>query len=145
MKSHHCNKTLNCFKTFHTSLAALLINVAGTVSCYPDNDSVKRITYKIQKSLTEFDEGVRPHGAADTFGVISDDELFLQLVQEAEGQHIRVISSADHQVSNTQRVYEAKNPERRTENPDFNERSCLFAQVRNPGELTRTTNYKRVT
>lgn len=61
-----------------------------------------------EKSLTKLYEGVRPHGAADAFCVIRDEKLFLQLVQEAEGQHVGVISSADHQVSNTQGVNETK-------------------------------------
>lgn len=52
--------------------------------------------------LTKFNEGVRTHGAANSFGVIGDDKLLLQLVQEAEGQHIGVVCSAHHQVSNTQ-------------------------------------------
>ena len=35
--------------------------------------------------LTELDEGVGPHSAVDALGVVGDDELPLQLIQEAEG------------------------------------------------------------
>ena len=45
---------------------------------------------------------------ADAFGFIRDDELFLQLVQEAEGQHVGVVCRAHHQVPNTQWAYEAE-------------------------------------
>lgn len=58
--------------------------------------------------LTELNEGVRPHHAADPFGVVGDQELLLQLVQEAEGQHVGVAGAAHHQVSDAQRAGEAE-------------------------------------
>ena len=57
--------------------------------------------------LTKLDEGVGPHGAVDALGVVGDDELLLQLVQVAEGQHAGVVLCAHHQVAHTQRAGEA--------------------------------------
>lgn len=50
----------------------------------------------------KLDEGVRPHHAAYSLWVVRDDKLSLELVQEAEGQHIRVVRRADHQVPDAQ-------------------------------------------
>lgn len=58
--------------------------------------------------LTELDEGVRPHGAADALGLVGDDELLLQLVQEAERQHIGVVGRAHHHVADAQRARETE-------------------------------------
>lgn len=58
--------------------------------------------------LTKFNKGVRPHGAADAFGVIGDDKLLLQLIQETESQDIGVVCGAHHQVSNTQSARKAE-------------------------------------
>lgn len=56
--------------------------------------------------LTKLDEGVRPHGAADALRLVGDDELLLQLVQEAERQHVRVVGRAHHHVADAQRARE---------------------------------------
>lgn len=58
--------------------------------------------------LTELDEGVRPHGAADALGLVGDDELLLQLVQEAERQHVGVVGRAHHHVADAQRARETE-------------------------------------
>ena len=57
--------------------------------------------------LTKLDEGIGPHGAVDALGVVGDDELLLQLVQVAEGQHAGVVLCANHQVAYAQRAGEA--------------------------------------
>ena len=57
--------------------------------------------------LTKLDEGVGPHGAVDALGVVGDDELLLQLVQVAEGQHTGVVLCAHHQIAHAQRAGEA--------------------------------------
>lgn len=61
--------------------------------------------------LTELNEGVRPHGAADALGLVGDDELLLQLVQEAERQHVGVVGRAHHHVADAQRTRETENRE----------------------------------
>lgn len=58
--------------------------------------------------LTELNEGVRPHGAADALGLVGDDELLLQLVQEAERQHVGVVGRAHHHVADAQRARETE-------------------------------------
>lgn len=58
--------------------------------------------------LTKFNKGVRPHGAADAFGFIGNNKLLLQLVQEAEGQHIRVVCRAHHDVPDAQSAGETE-------------------------------------
>lgn len=47
-------------------------------------------------------EGVRSHSAAYSLWVICDDELPLQLVQEAEGQDVWIVGRAHHEVSHAQ-------------------------------------------
>lgn len=58
--------------------------------------------------LTKFNKGVGPHGAADAFGFIGNNKLLLQLVQEAEGQHVRVVCRAHHDVPDAQRAGETE-------------------------------------
>lgn len=52
--------------------------------------------------LTKFNKRIRPQRAADALPVVGDQELFLQLVQEAESQNIWVVWGAHHQVANAQ-------------------------------------------
>lgn len=54
------------------------------------------------QELTKLDERIRPQGAADALPVVGDDELSLQLIQEAESQNIRVAGGAHHQVADAQ-------------------------------------------
>lgn len=65
--------------------------------------------------LTELDEGVRPHGAADALGLVGDDELLLQLIQEAEGQHVGVVARAHHHVADAQRAGETEKDRKSTQ------------------------------
>lgn len=58
------------------------------------------------QKLTKFNKRIRPQRAADALPVVSDQKLFLQLIQEAESQNIWVVWGAHHQVSNTQRTGE---------------------------------------
>lgn len=54
--------------------------------------------------LTKLNKRERPQSAVDPLGVIRDDELFLKLVQEAEGQDIGIVFCANHHVPNSERA-----------------------------------------
>lgn len=58
--------------------------------------------------LTKLNEWVGPHGTVDALGVIGDDELSLQLIQETEGQDVGVGLRAHHHVAHAQRAGEAE-------------------------------------
>lgn len=61
-----------------------------------------------QERLTQLDEGVWPHSAVNTLGVVRDDELPLQLIQETEGQDVGVGLCTNHQITHTQRAGETE-------------------------------------
>lgn len=65
-----------------------------------------------QPFLTKLNEGVRPHGAADALRLVGDDELLLQLVQEAERQHVGVVGRAHHHVADAQGTCETETERR---------------------------------
>lgn len=69
---------------------------------------VKEFPNTVSIKLTKLNERVRPHGAADALRLVGDDELLLQLVQEAERQHVGVVGRAHHHVADAQRAREAE-------------------------------------
>lgn len=54
----------------------------------------------------KLDEGVGPHSVVDALGIVGDDELPLELVQETESQDVGVGVCAHHQVAHAQRTGE---------------------------------------